>query len=150
MYKHNFWKFLCSGSWPWRRLENPCLSLKGQGRRGDHRITRKLKKALNALPSKHPFCFHWGYSAWDFRETPLAVFLVKTSLFEWERLLQCEVCTNNVHIFLRISFEATGNRKDRPYNRRRQTGERCHMGNMYPQGTGLLTNDYVECRQVNL
>jgi hypothetical protein len=24
------------------------------------------------------------------------------------------------------------------------------VNNMYPQGTGLLTKDYVECRQVNL
>jgi hypothetical protein len=54
----------------------------------DHRITRKLKKALIALPSKHPVCFHQGYTAWDFRETPLAVLLVKTGLFEWESLLQ--------------------------------------------------------------
>jgi hypothetical protein len=59
-----------------------------------------------------------GYSAWDFRETPRAEFLVKTGLFEWESLLQCEVCSNKVHIFLRISFKNMGNRKDTRYNRR--------------------------------
>jgi hypothetical protein len=45
--------------------------------------------------------------------------LVKTGLFEWESLLQCEVCSSNIHIFLRISFKGTGNRKDPPYKRRR-------------------------------
>jgi hypothetical protein len=48
----------------------PCLSLKGQGRRGDHHMTRKLKEALIALPSKHPFCFHRRYSALGFSEKP--------------------------------------------------------------------------------
>jgi hypothetical protein len=89
-----------------KEISKPCLLLKGKVTRRDDHITRKLKKVLIALPSKHPFSFHPGCSASDFRETQLAV-------------LQCEVCSNNVRIFLRISFKGMGNRKDPQYNRRR-------------------------------
>jgi hypothetical protein len=68
---------------------------------------------------------------WDFRKTPLAVLLIKTGLFEWESLLHCEVCSSNVHIFLRISFKGMGSRKDPRYIRIRGindgiiSGEHC-------------------------